>query len=63
MASVTLNHVTKQYAKASQPAVDDLSLQVQDREFLVIVGPSGCGKSTTLRLVAGLETPTGGTIS
>ena len=36
-------------------AVDDISLEVRDHEFLVLVGPSGCGKSTTLRLIAGLE--------
>ena len=43
-------------------AVDEVSIDVQDREFLVLVGPSGCGKSTTLRMVAGLEELTGGNI-
>jgi NitT/TauT family transport system ATP-binding protein len=47
----------------SQLAIDDVSVQVRDGEFLVIVGPSGCGKSTLLDLLAGLATPTSGTIS
>ena len=44
-------------------AVDDLSLDIADGEFMVLVGPSGCGKSTALRSIAGLEEITGGTIS
>src|SRR5512143_4177935 len=44
-------------------AVRDANLTVQDKELLVLVGPSGCGKTTTLRLIAGLEEPTEGTIS
>ena len=44
-------------------AVDDLSLEVAEGELVVLVGPSGCGKTTALRLIAGLETPTGGTIA
>jgi multiple sugar transport system ATP-binding protein len=55
MATVVLDHVSKRFS-ASVAAVDDVSLQIDDREFLVLVGPSGCGKSTTLRLIAGLET-------
>src|SRR5207253_1906733 len=43
-------------------AVDRLSLQIESGELLALVGPSGCGKTTTLRLIAGLETPTGGTL-
>jgi multiple sugar transport system ATP-binding protein len=53
MASVTYDHVTKKFADSV--AVDDLTLEIQDREFMVLVGPSGCGKSTALRMLAGLE--------
>jgi multiple sugar transport system ATP-binding protein len=53
MASVTIDRVTKKYGDVT--AVDDVTIEVQDQEFLVLVGPSGCGKSTTLRMVAGLE--------
>jgi len=61
MASIQLEHVTKVY-EAGQAAVRDLDLTVGDGELLVLVGPSGSGKSTVLRLVAGLEMPTGGRI-
>ncbi len=54
MASVTFDHVTKTYSGGTH-AVNDLQLEIEDREFLVLVGPSGCGKSTALRMVAGLE--------
>ncbi|MCJ7512826.1 MAG: sn-glycerol-3-phosphate ABC transporter ATP-binding protein UgpC [Anaerolineales bacterium] len=53
MASVTFDHVTKRFGDVT--AVNDLSLIVEDKEFLVLVGPSGCGKTTALRLLAGLE--------
>jgi multiple sugar transport system ATP-binding protein len=53
MASVTYDHVTKRYGDVT--AVNNLNLQVADKEFLVLVGPSGCGKSTALRMLAGLE--------
>jgi multiple sugar transport system ATP-binding protein len=59
MATVTLDSVNKIYDNGFQ-AVYDLSLDVADSEFLVLVGPSGCGKSTALRMVAGLETITSG---
>ncbi|MCB2155212.1 sn-glycerol-3-phosphate ABC transporter ATP-binding protein UgpC [bacterium] len=54
MASVTLTNVSKVYP-GNVKAVDNVNLEIQDKEFLVLVGPSGCGKSTTLRMVAGLE--------
>ena len=53
MASVRFEHVTKRFGDVT--AVRDLSLSIDDREFLALVGPSGCGKSTTLRMLAGLE--------
>mgnify|MGYP003584251616 CR=1 FL=1 len=65
MASVTLQNVTKIYRGRRGeeiPAVLDLSLEVPDRSFVVLLGPSGCGKTTTLRMVAGLETVTDGKI-
>ncbi len=62
MAQVTIDHVSKVYP-GDVKAVDDISLQIADQEFIVLVGPSGCGKSTTLRMVAGLEEITEGTIS
>lgn len=61
MAEVVIKNAVKKFSSESI-AVDDVSLTVADREFLVLVGPSGCGKSTTLRLVAGLETLTEGEI-
>lgn len=61
MARVTLTDVTKVYPGGVK-AVDRVSLAIVDREFVVLVGPSGCGKSTTLRMVAGLEEISGGTI-
>jgi multiple sugar transport system ATP-binding protein len=54
MSRVLIDHVTKRFGQLK--AVDDLTLNIPDKEFVVIVGPSGCGKSTILRLVAGLET-------
>lgn len=62
MAEVVLEKVCKEYDGGVR-AVDAFSLVVRDGEFLVLVGPSGCGKSTTLRMVAGLETISSGTIS
>ena len=60
MASVTLDRVTKRFGEVT--AVNNVTIEVLDREFLVLVGPSGCGKSTTLRLIAGLEELTDGNI-
>jgi multiple sugar transport system ATP-binding protein len=61
MAEVVLECVSKTYPNGVR-AVRDLSLTIADGELIVLVGPSGCGKTTTLRLIAGLETPTSGTI-
>src|SRR3712207_4385012 len=55
MATVTFDEATLIYAGATTPAVDRLSLHIDDGEFLVLVGPSGSGKSTALRMLAGLE--------
>ncbi len=60
MAGVTFNHVSKDFG--DQRVVTDLTIDVQDKEFLVFVGPSGCGKSTSLRMLAGLEEITEGEI-
>ena len=62
MAQIILDRVEKAYAGGVR-AVDDLSLDVADGEFMVLVGPSGCGKSTALRSIAGLEEISGGTIT
>ena len=61
MAQVSLKNVTKVFPP-NVMAVKDVSLGVENKEFLVLVGPSGCGKSTTLRMVAGLEKATRGKI-
>jgi multiple sugar transport system ATP-binding protein len=61
VASVTYEHVTKKFS-ADTTAVNDLSLEIRDTEFMVLVGPSGCGKSTALRMLAGLEDITSGQI-
>jgi multiple sugar transport system ATP-binding protein len=61
MATIELEQVTKVYGNGFV-AVDDVSLSIADREFIVLVGPSGCGKSTLLRMIAGLEEVTVGTV-
>lgn len=61
MATVSLERLTKTFDGGSV-AVDDVSLEVADGEFLVLVGPSGCGKTTALRMIAGLEEPTSGRV-
>ena len=60
MARVVLEHVGKRFGNVL--AVNDATLEIRDKEFVVLVGPSGCGKSTTLRMVAGLEEITEGNI-
>ncbi len=62
MATVALDSLTKQFDNGRIVAVDELSLEIADGEFVTVVGPSGCGKSTTLRMIAGLEEPTSGRI-
>ncbi|PSP44389.1 sugar ABC transporter ATP-binding protein [Halobacteriales archaeon QH_6_64_20] len=64
MGALEIDGLTKTFGdgETENVAVDDLSLTIEDGEFLTLVGPSGCGKSTTLRCVAGLETPTSGEI-
>ena len=62
MGAITLDRCTKVYPNGVR-AVDNLSLQINDGEFMVLVGPSGCGKSTMLRMIAGLEEVTEGTIT
>ena len=60
MASLSINNVTLEFSDRKQPtvtALDDLSLDIPDRQFEVIVGPSGCGKSSLLYLLAGLSEP------
>jgi multiple sugar transport system ATP-binding protein len=57
---ILLQNITKRYGAAT--VVDDLSIDIYDGEFVVLLGPSGCGKTTTLRMIAGLEQPTSGEI-
>ena len=66
MAKVLIENLVKLYPDKGGPgirAVNGINLAIEDREFMVLVGPSGCGKTTTLRMIAGLEEITGGTIS
>ena len=61
MGAIRLTDLTKEYRHGPR-AVDDVTLEIGDGEFMVLVGPSGCGKSTLLRLVAGIEEPTAGSV-
>jgi len=60
VSSIRLVYVTKQWATAK--ALDDVSLEIDEGSFCVLLGPSGCGKSTTLRVIAGLESASGGQV-
>ena len=60
MSTVTFQGVSKKYGEVL--AVENLSLEIHDGEFMVLVGPSGCGKTTSLRMIAGLEDITDGTL-
>ncbi len=60
MSSIILNHISKSYGRT--PAVKDLTLHIEERQFLTLLGPSGCGKTTTLRILAGLEEPDRGEV-
>jgi multiple sugar transport system ATP-binding protein len=60
LGRVAFEHVTKRFGDVV--AVDDLTLEIEDREFLILLGPSGCGKSTALRMIAGLDDPTEGIV-
>ncbi|MHA1448976.1 MAG: ABC transporter ATP-binding protein [Candidatus Hodarchaeales archaeon] len=61
MVSIIMNNVEKRFDK--EVVISDMNLEINDKEFLVLVGPSGCGKSTILNLIAGLEYPTAGIIN
>jgi multiple sugar transport system ATP-binding protein len=63
MAVVRLDGLTKIYDRGHAPAADTVSLDILDGEFMVLLGPSGCGKTTTLRMIAGLESISSGTLS
>ena len=61
MSTIEMKNLTKVYSDGFE-AITDVSIDVADGEFLILVGPSGCGKSTALRLLAGLDKPTSGVI-
>src|SRR6478672_10587976 len=63
MAVVSIDRLTKRYDGNSEAAVKEVSLGIADGEFMVLLGPSGCGKSSVLRMIAGLEPITAGTVS
>ncbi|MFB9947261.1 ABC transporter ATP-binding protein [Rhizobium puerariae] len=62
MAKLILNRLSKSFETGGRPAVDDVSLTVREGGFLALLGPSGCGKTTVLRMIAGFEQPTDGSI-
>ncbi|MFC4736205.1 ABC transporter ATP-binding protein [Bacillus daqingensis] len=62
MSFIQLDNITKSFSTTGRPAVDGLSLKIKEGEIVSLLGPSGCGKTTTLRMIAGFENPTSGTI-
>jgi iron(III) transport system ATP-binding protein len=62
MAGISIRNLTKTYGNADMAALNDLSLEIRDNQFITLLGPSGCGKTTTLRLIAGYMAPDHGTI-
>jgi ABC-type Fe3+/spermidine/putrescine transport system ATPase subunit len=62
MVTLELKNVVKQYPKTKEPSVKDFNLKVEPGEMIAFLGPSGCGKTTTLKMIAGLETPTEGDV-
>ncbi len=62
MARLELDHLVKRYGRGGEPAVQDLSLEVHDGEFVCLLGPSGCGKTTTLRMIGGFLKPDAGDV-
>jgi multiple sugar transport system ATP-binding protein len=63
VAAVSIKNLSKRYSGAETLAVDSVSLEVAHGEFMVLLGPSGCGKSTTLRMIAGLESISSGSLA
>ena len=63
MADIAIRNLVKTYPGTSEPATDNVSLDIADGEFMVLLGPSGCGKTTLLRMIAGLELPDSGSIA
>ena len=63
MPTIALSRITKRYPAATTNAVEDMDLTIEHGDFMCMLGPSGCGKTTTLRMIAGLEQPTAGSIS